>query len=114
MVGVCICKKDKKIADEKNTNNGKVDGEKNIQFHKLEKIPTRRNKKKNKTTMPKLETENVIAVEETEDKINGNINNTNENEKKRKKGRSKTKKHTVKSRKNKKHKSTKINKNTDE
>ena len=113
VVGVCICKKDKKIAKEKNNNNNEINEKNNVQFHKLEKIPTRRKKKKNKTTMPKLETENVFSIQETEGVINANINE-NEKEKKRKKSRSKTKKHTVKSRKNKKHKSTKITKHNEE
>ena len=56
--------------------------------------------------MAKLETDNNLEKEEIEENININ-------DYKRKKNRSKTKKHTIKSRKDKKHKTMKVTKATD-
>ena len=97
---IIVCKKDKK-----------KEGETNIYEKKgLERIPTQnlRTNRKTRTTMDNLQTLNLAKVE-TEEKENININQN----KKRKHHRSSTKKHTVKSRKDKKHKTTKI-KNTEE
>ena len=88
---IIACKKDKK--NEVDNNHLETS-----QVNNLEQLPkTIRTKRKNKTTMPKLETKN-IEEKDTEDVMNIN---------KRKKIRSKTRKSTKK-RKGKKHKSTKI------
>ena len=97
---IVVCKKDKK----------NVEGQENSIYARkgLERIPTQniRTNRKNITTMAKLETDNNLEKEEIEENININ-------DYKRKKNRSKTKKHTIKSRKDKKHKTMKVTKATD-
>ena len=97
---IVVCKKDKKnVEGLENTIYGRKG---------LERIPTQniRTNRKNMTTMAKLETDNNLEKEEIEENININ-------DYKRKKNRSKTKKQTIKSRKDKKHKTTKVKKATD-